>query len=201
MSDWKYEGSFYVKGKFSGKINVALVSNTTGNTYAEASVNARSKANAWTQYHYDFQPSSDAPDSNNTLQFTMATSDVQGPLDFNLLSLFPPTYNDRPNGNRIDLMEAMAGIKPSLFRFPGCNNLEGNEPPDWKKTLGPLKDRPGFPGTWGYQNTDGLGLVEYFDWAEDLAMEPILGVWACLWLNGTHVPQSELGPYIQDALD
>jgi alpha-N-arabinofuranosidase len=28
-----------------------------------------------------------------------------GALWLNLVSLFPPTYNDRVNGNRIDLME------------------------------------------------------------------------------------------------
>lgn len=31
----------------------------------------------------------------------------------------------------------------------------------WNKTIGPLVDRPGRPGTWGYENTDGLGLIEY----------------------------------------
>jgi alpha-N-arabinofuranosidase len=41
---------------------------------------------------------------------------------------------------------------------------EGNHPPyywKWNETIGPLKERPGFPGTWGYTNTNGLGLVEY----------------------------------------
>jgi alpha-L-arabinofuranosidase len=180
-----------------------MVSNTTGETYAQASVDV-SSSNSWTQYSYSFQPSSDAPDSNNTLQFTMPASGVKGPLNFNLLSLFPPTYNNRPNGLRVDLMEAMAGLNPSFFRFPGGNNLEGLEPPywwDWKKTLGPLENREGYPDTWGYEITNGLGLMEYLLWAEDLGMEIILGVWAGLWLNGTHVPKDELQPYIDDALE
>lgn len=33
----------------------------------------------------------------------------------------------------------------------------------WNNTLGPLTDRPGRPGNWGYENTDGLGLIEYFN--------------------------------------
>jgi hypothetical protein len=33
-------------------------------------------------------------------------------LDFNLISLFPPTYKNRPNGLRIDLAEAFAALKP-----------------------------------------------------------------------------------------
>lgn len=31
----------------------------------------------------------------------------------------------------------------------------------WNLTIGPLTQRPGRPGTWAYQNTDGLGLIEY----------------------------------------
>jgi hypothetical protein len=33
----------------------------------------------------------------------------------------------------------------------------------WNNTIGPLTNRPGRPGTWGYENTDGLGLVEYLN--------------------------------------
>jgi hypothetical protein len=33
-------------------------------------------------------------------------------LQFNLISVFPPTYNNRPNGLRKDLMEALAELKP-----------------------------------------------------------------------------------------
>lgn len=49
--------------------------------------------------------------------------------------------------------------------------LEGNSNKtywDWKDTLGPLRNRPGFPGTWDYQQTHGLGLMEYLEWAEDM---------------------------------
>lgn len=31
----------------------------------------------------------------------------------------------------------------------------------WNETIRPLSERPGRPGTWGYANTDGIGLVEY----------------------------------------
>jgi alpha-N-arabinofuranosidase len=42
---------------------------------------------------------------------------------------------------------------------------------DWKDTLGPLQNRPGFQGVWGYQQTHGLGLMEYLEWAEDMNLE------------------------------
>lgn len=32
-------------------------------------------------------------------------------------------------------------------------------------------------GDWTYQNTDGLGLMEYLHWLEDLDVEGIMGVY------------------------
>jgi alpha-N-arabinofuranosidase len=42
---------------------------------------------------------------------------------------------------------------------------------DWKATLGPLRHRRGHQNTWGYMMTNGLGLMEYLEFAEDLGME------------------------------
>lgn len=121
---------------------------------------AVSSSDAWTKYEYSFIPDRSAPNSNNTLNFTFAASDLEKPVNFNLLSLFPPTYNDRPNGNRIDLMEAMDRLNPSFFRMPGGNNLEGFHHPywwNWTNSVGPLEERPGFLGFWAYEQTNGLG--------------------------------------------
>ena len=52
--------------------------------------------------------------------------------------------------------------------------LEGNTNKtwwDWRNSIGPLKDRPGFSGVWGYEQTNGLGLMEYLYWAEDMGLE------------------------------
>lgn len=98
-----------------------------------------------------------------------------GSLDFNLISLFPPTYKNRPNGLRPDLAEAFAELNGKFLRLPGGNMLEGNTQTNWWKwneTIGPLKDRPGMANVWGYQITYGLGLVEYMEWCDDLGLEP-----------------------------
>lgn len=42
---------------------------------------------------------------------------------------------------------------------------------DWKASLGLLRNRTGFQNTWGYRMTNGLGLMEYLLWAEDMGME------------------------------
>jgi alpha-N-arabinofuranosidase len=122
-----------------------------------------------------------------------------------LVSVFPPTYKNRVNGNRADIMEMLAGMKPTFLRLPGGNYLEGdhiNERFDWKKTIGPLVDRPGHRSPWNYRSSDGLGLLEYLEWCEDLNIQPVLAVYAGYSLKQEHVNSgADLEPYVQDALD
>ncbi|MGC1869899.1 MAG: alpha-L-arabinofuranosidase C-terminal domain-containing protein, partial [Acidobacteriaceae bacterium] len=128
-----------------------------------------------------------------------------GTLWLNVVSLFPPTYHNRANGNRIDLMEKLAAMHPAFLRFPGGNFLEGNHIADWydwKKTIGPLVDRPGHPSPWHYWSSDGLGLLEFFEWCQDLHMQPVLAVYAGYSLEHEHVnPGPDLEPYVQSALE
>jgi alpha-N-arabinofuranosidase len=102
-------------------------------------------------------------------------------------------------------MQMMVEMKPKFLRFPGGNYLEGDQIADrfeWKKTMGPLSDRPGHMAPWGYRSTDGLGLHEFLLWCEDMNAEPLLAVYAGYSLKGAHVnPGRDLEPYVQDALD
>ncbi|KAL1305728.1 hypothetical protein AAFC00_007314 [Neodothiora populina] len=201
----KYSGSFWVKGDYNGSFRAALVSDITNETFGSAVISARTSSSKWSEYNYTLIPDAAAPNSNNSLIITFDAAAVSGSsLDFHLISLFPPTYKDRPNGMRVDLMEALAGLNPSFLRLPGGNNIEGDHPPYlwyWNQTIGPLKDRPGRPGTWTYENTDGLGLVEFLWWCEDLEIEPVLAVWSGLYLDDTVVSNTSLQTYVQYALD
>lgn len=166
-------------------------------------VASSSVANAWTEHKFELQPSADASNSNNSflLTYEAASGDV---LNFNLISLFPPTYKDTPNGNREDLMKTLAGLNAKYFRIPGGNNLEGESAGlqwNWTKTIGNLTERPGRPGDWGYENTDGLGLVEYMLWCQDLGLEPVLAVFAGYWLDETAASEAELQQYVESALN
>ncbi len=102
-------------------------------------------------------------------------------------------------------MQLMAGLKPGFLRFPGGNYLEGNtidQRFEWKNTIGPISQRAGHESPWGYRSDDGLGMLEFLEWCEDLNMQPLLAVYAGYSLNGTHVnPGSDLQAYVQDALD
>ena len=148
------------------------------------------------------KPARIEPSSSNHLVITVGHA---GTFWLNLVSLFPPTYHDRVNGNRIDLMEKLAAMHPAFLRFPGGNYLEGDHITDrfqWKKTIGPLVDRPTHPSPWDYHSSDGMGLLEFLEWCEDLKMNPVLAVYAGYSLAQEHVnPGPDLEPYVQDALD
>jgi alpha-L-arabinofuranosidase len=196
-----YTGSMYAKADTAEAVRVSLVANDTGKVLASAKVDALGKD--WKQYTYSMKTGGDVtPSSTNHL---LVEFDRPGTVWLQLVSLFPPTYKNTPNGDRVDLMELMAAMHPQFLRMPGGNYLEGNtiqERFDWKKTIGPLVDRPGHQSPWGYRSNDGLGLLEYLEWCEDLKMQPVLAVYAGYSLRQQHVnPGADLAPYVQDALD
>jgi alpha-N-arabinofuranosidase len=204
-----YTGSVYAKGDAVG-VHVSLVSNDTGKVLATAALQPLS--GDWKQYKFTMRTGAVPPAGTNSPAGAanadnqiVVSFDHPGTLWLQLLSVFPPTYKARVNGNRIDLMEKMAAMHPQFLRFPGGNYLEGNtiaDRFDWKKTVGPLVDRPGHNSPWRYHSTDGLGLLEFLEWCEDLNMQPVLAVYAGYSLGGEHVaPGADLKPYVQDALD
>jgi alpha-N-arabinofuranosidase len=102
-------------------------------------------------------------------------------------------------------MQMMINMKPKFLRFPGGNYLEGVNVEnrfDWKKTLGPISQRPGHQGTWGYRSSDGMGLLEFLEWCEDMDAQPVLAVYAGYSLDGKAIKAGpELDPYVQEALE
>ena len=202
LANTTYKGSFYAKEDSAavGPVTVSLVANQSGKVLASTTVSGL--ATEWKQYSFTLKTGAMEPSAANHLVLTVTHA---GTLWLNLVSLFPPTYHERLNGNRIDLMEKLAAMRPAFLRFPGGNYLEGDHIPEryeWKKTIGPLVDRPTHPSPWRYHSSDGLGLLEFLEWCEDLKMQPVLAVYAGYSMAQEHVnPGAELDPYVQDALD
>lgn len=200
--DTTYRASFYAKADQGdmGPVTVALVSNDTGKILASSKSSALSSD--WKEYAVTLSTGKVQPGANNHLLLTVAHP---GKVWLSLVSLFPPTYRDRKNGNRTDLMEMMHAMNPTFLRLPGGNYLEGDEIQDrfdWKNTIGPLVDRPTHPSPWRYQSSDGMGLLEFLEWTEDLDIEPVLAVYAGYSLKGAHINAGPfLQPFVQDALD
>ena len=141
-------------------------------------------------------------------------------VDIDHISLFPvDTWKGHENGMRKDLAQALADLKPGVFRFPGGCIVEGTEEGDrynWKNSVGAVENRPLNLNRWqytfehrfypDYYQSYGLGFYEYFLLSEEIGAEPLpilsCGL-VCQYQNNdkVHTPVEELKPYIQDALD
>ena len=157
-------------------------------------------------------PSEDA--TNAALQILVLT---KGNMDIDFVSLMPQdTY--KGHGLRKDLAQALADLEPKFMRFPGGCVVHGGgdgfwNTYRWKTTIGPKEQRRALKNTWGYHQSMGLGYYEYFQFCEDLGMQPVpilpCGV-SCQGTNGGWsmrtqaqdvVPMSEMDEWVDEALD
>ena len=184
----------------AGPLHVSIVSDDGQVVYATQKLSGL--ARDWKQFDLKLKTGNVAPTTAARLVITL---DHPGTVWFGMVSLFPPTFNNQPNGFRKDLMQMMVDLGPKFLRFPGGNYVEGNTVAtrfDWKKTIGPIDQRHGHDCPWGYRSTDGLGLLEFLNWCEDMNAQPVLAVYAGYSLGGMHVnPGADLQPFVQDALD
>jgi alpha-N-arabinofuranosidase len=199
----RYRASFYARAGagFNGPLTVAIAGRDGATIHASAQVGR--VAGSWKKYEVALTTGQATPSADNRLVISTGRT---GSVWFNLVSLFPPTFNNRPNGNRRDIMQLLADMKPAFLRFPGGNYLEGNTIAtrfDWKKTIGDISVRPGHMNdAWKYWSSDGMGLLEFLYWCEDLHVEPVLAVYAGYSLHQERVaPGPALEPYVKDALD
>ena len=198
-----YHLSFYLQGgsQAHGPMEAALESADGRTVWAKS--RAENVEGPWRKVEMTLRTGAGAPASTANRLAIRASG--TGLFRLAGVSLFGPTFKSRPNGLRNDLMELMGGLKPSFLRLPGGNYLEGNtlaERFDWKATLGRVEDRKGHMAPWSYRSSDGLGLMEFLLWCEDLRMKPLLAVFAGYALRGEHVePGPALKPFVDDALD
>jgi alpha-N-arabinofuranosidase len=197
-----YRVSILARGEsnISGPVKVSIVSTDGRTIYATGEFSGLSTD--WKKFQLTLKTGKVAPTTNARLVITLCQPVT---IWLGMVSLFPPTWNDRPNGLRKDLMKLLVDMNPKFLRFPGGNYLEGQTIEtrfEWKKTIGPIEDRHGHPCPWGYRSTDGMGLLEFLEWCEDMKAEPVLAVYAGYSLKGIHVnPGADLEPFVQEALE
>lgn len=131
-------------------------------------------------------------------------------IDFDMVSVFPRnTFKGHRNGLRRDIAQMIADLKPKFIRFPGgCVVHWGSLDPDkrdsmyrWKNTIGKIEERP-LRKTRNYNQSNGLGFYELFQFCEDIGAEPlptIAGGYDPHTLVA--VPIENIGEWIDEALD
>lgn len=205
------------EGETPAKIRVELADTKSMNeqqAFVAADVTVDSKE--WKKYQVILKPEVTNPKA--ILRIFLASRQT---VDLEHISLFPvDTWQGHENGLRKDLVQALADIKPGVFRFPGGCIVEGTDIAsryDWKKSVGIVENRPLNENRWqytfphrffpDYYQSYGLGFYEFFQLSEEIGAEPLpvlsCGL-ACQFQNpnmDAHVPLCDLESYIQDALD
>lgn len=193
-----YRLSFWVKTSEDLSLKASLTDQECAHNYAEQTLQAKGDGK-WQKLSTVFT----ATESDARALFALTS---RGKADFllDVVSLFPPTYRNRENGLRPDLVEMLYELHPRFMRFPGGCFVEGQDTPDnafrWERTVGPIEERPGhWNKNWGYRTSDGLGYHEYLQLAEDLGAKPLyvtnIGIW-----HGGVTPVDELEPWIEECL-
>ena len=205
------------EGASSEKIRIEMVKpSTSADNHAFASQELTIDSKEWKKYQVILKPTQ--TEDKSTLRIFLAS---KGTIDLEHVSLFPvDTWKGHENGLRKDLAQALYDIKPGVFRFPGGCIVEGtdlNTRYDWKKTVGPVENRPLNENRWhytfqhrffpDYYQSYGMGFYEFFLLSEEIGSEPLpvlsCGL-ACQFQNSdphAHVAVCDLDSYIQDALD
>lgn len=218
--DSLYRFSAYMRApQGSGRIKVELCDPASqGESQIMASAVIDVDSPEWRKYTAELRPAESV--DKGVLRVTLAHPDLNA-VDIEHVSLFPAaTWKGREGGLRADLAQALADLRPGVFRFPGGCIVEGTEIHDryqWKNTVGPVENRPVNINRWqfefphrfypDYYQSYGLGFYEYFQLAEDIGAEPlpVLNVgMVCQYENPdpkVQVPVDSLQPYIDDALD
>src|SRR5262249_8776214 len=119
----KYRVSIWARALpgFTGPLTASIVSEDGQVAYASAKFSGLTAD--WKKFNVSLKTGSVAPTTKARFIITL---DRPGTVWLNFVSLFPPTWNDRPNGLRKDLMQMLVDLNPKFLRFPGGNYVEGD---------------------------------------------------------------------------
>ena len=195
-----YQLVFHLRpGSFAGQV-CAILRSRDGKTLATNDCGKITAADAWSKHAATMKATGSDPQAEFVLQFQGS-----GTLQVDWVSLFPPTFKNRPNGLRPDLAKYLQDLKPSFIRYPGGCYVEGHSfegAPDWRTMVCPPEERIGTWSTWGYRSTDGFGYHEFLQFCEDIGSDALYVAFAGMTCHPeNNWPLDKIDPVIQQTLD
>lgn len=215
----KYDFSIYVRAEEAAELKV-FVKTADGEVCAEGNVQLGCNAEilqdvrttdskdgscAWKKYELTLEA------VKTTYAGRLVLTFEEGSYDIDMVSLFPQdTFLGKKGGLRRDIAEALQEMKPKFMRFPGgclthdgsLNDKDRNSMYRWRRTLGPVEERPTWRNNWQYNQTLGLGYYEYFCFCEEIGAKPLPVLPGGFNPHkGEGVPLEEIGEWVQEALD
>ncbi|MCA5892518.1 Ig-like domain-containing protein [Isoptericola sp. NEAU-Y5] len=180
-----YDVSLWARTPVAQDLTVRVVSADGETTYATGTL-AADGSDEWAELTTTLTVDGTANDARFEV-----VSGASGILRLDMVSLFPQdTWVGPVNGKSVlrkDLAEMVDELNPQFLRFPGgCvtnvgtfDTYLGSDGEDrrrtyqWKETVGPVEERPTNWNFWGYNQSYGIGYLEYMEWAEDLGATPL----------------------------
>lgn len=195
-----YALTFHLRpGSYRGRLSASLES-ADGKVLATHDFGEVNPSGSWRKYTATLKATGTDPQARFVLSFR-----GRGSLQIDWVSLFPPTYRNRPNGLRIDLAKTLEEYKPAFIRYPGGCYVEGlswESAPDWRKMVAPPEERPGMRGYWQYRSTDGFGYHEFLQFCEDIGSDAMYVAFAGMTVHpDNNWPLDKIDPVIQRTLD
>ncbi|MFD2797516.1 alpha-L-arabinofuranosidase C-terminal domain-containing protein [Promicromonospora vindobonensis] len=213
----KYDFSVFARAERKQRLTVSLESPDGATTYASTTINVNG-SDRWKKHSAKLTASGTVNDAR-----LVVTGGAAGALRLDMVSLFPrDTWEGPVNGRSVlreDLAQKVADLEPSFLRFPGgcvtnvgtfdtyleSDGADRRRTYQWKETIGPVEERPTNWNFWGYNQTYGLGYLEYFEFAEDLGATPLpvlsVGANGC----GSTIPEltddAGIDRWVQDTVD
>jgi alpha-L-arabinofuranosidase/regulation of enolase protein 1 (concanavalin A-like superfamily) len=212
-----YDFTVWARSATAQELTVRLENASGSETYATATV-AVDGSDEWKQYAATLTSS-----ATTNAGRLVVTGGAAGTLRLDMVSLFPQdTWVGPVNGKSVlrkDLAQMVAELEPKFLRFPGgcvtnvgtfdtyleSDGQDRRRTYQWKETIGPVEERPTNWNFWGYNQSYGIGYLEYFEFAEDLGATPLpvvsVGANGC----GSRIPEmtddERIDRWVQDTVD
>jgi len=212
-----YDFSVWARSATAQTVTVRVEDAAGTTAYATGQV-AVDGSNAWKKYDVTLT----ATGTTNAGRLALL-SGAAGTLALDQVSLFPQdTWVGPVNGKSVlrkDLAEKIDALDPQFLRFPGgCVTNVGTfrsyeesgftdrrRTYQWKETIGPVEERATNWNFWGYNQSYGIGYLEYFLFAEDLGATPLpvvsVGANGC----GSTIPEmkdpAQIQRWVDDTVD
>ncbi|MFD4994494.1 alpha-L-arabinofuranosidase C-terminal domain-containing protein [Cellulosimicrobium cellulans] len=212
-----YDFSVWARSATAQTVTVRVEDNAGTTAYATGQV-AVDGSNVWKKYDVTLT----ATGTTNAGRLALL-SGAAGTLALDQVSLFPQdTWVGPVNGKSVlrkDLAEKIDALDPQFLRFPGgCVTNVGTfrtyeessftdrrRTYQWKETIGPVEERATNWNFWGYNQSYGIGYLEYFLFAEDLGATPLpvvsVGANGC----GSTIPEmtdpAQIQRWVDDTVD
>jgi alpha-N-arabinofuranosidase len=181
-----YQGSLWIRGDLKGELAVRLMDQ--GNSIDQRVVS--SIPSDWQEVPLKF--TSTVSSDQAALQIAI---NGEGELWIDQVSLMPESWRET-GGERPDLLQAIADLRPPVIRWPGGCFAS---PYRWKDAIGPQHQRRPHPRTmWDDKDVNSFGTDEFIAMCRQVGAEPIIVI-----NIGTENwnPDAQDNDFLQEALD